>query len=55
MGEVKLNYHRRDNMKEDRKITVKLLETERMNTYKILAEFFAKKFNERGFDKEEEK
>ena len=42
-------------MKEERKITTKLLETERMNTYKILAEFFARKFYENGFDKEEEK
>lgn len=42
-------------MKEERKIITKLLEVEQMNTYKILAEFFAKKFNERGFDKEEEK
>ena len=42
-------------MKEERKVVVKLLETEQMNTYKILAEFFARKFNERGFDKEEQK
>jgi len=41
--------------KEERKIIVKLLETEQMNTYKILAEFFAKKFNENGFDKVEQK
>ena len=41
--------------KEERKITVKLLEAEQMNTYKILAEFFAKKFNENGFDKVEQK
>ena len=40
---------------EERKIIVKLLETEQMNTYQILAEFFAKKFNENGFDKEEQK
>lgn len=39
-------------MKEDRKVTIKLLETEQMNTYKILAEFFARKFSEKGFDKE---
>lgn len=37
--------------KEERKITVKLLEAERMSTYKILAEFLARKFNENGFDK----
>lgn len=37
--------------KEERKITIELLETERMNTYKILAEFLARKFNENGFDK----
>ena len=41
--------------KEERKITIKLLEAERMNTYKILAEFLAKKFNESGFDKVEQK
>ncbi len=41
--------------KEERKVTVQLLETERMNTYKILAEFFARKFNENGFDKVEQK
>lgn len=42
-------------MKEERKIVVKLLEAEQTNTYKILAEFFAKKFNENGFDKVEKK
>ena len=42
-------------MKEERKIITKLLEVEQMNTYKILAEFFAMKFNKEGFDKEEEK
>ena len=42
-------------MKEERKTVVKLLETEHMNTYKILAEFFARKFNERGFDTEKKK
>ena len=42
-------------MKEERKTVVKLLEVEQMNTYKILAEFFAKKFSEKGFDKEDEK
>ena len=41
--------------KEERKITVQLLEVERMNTYKILAEFLARKFNENGFDKIEQK
>lgn len=41
--------------KEERKITTQLLEAERMNTYKILAEFFAKKFSEKGFDKVEQK
>ena len=41
--------------KEERKITIKLLEAERMNTYKILAEFLAKKFSESGFDKVEQK
>ena len=42
-------------MKEKRKIIVELLEAERMNTYKILAEFFARRFSEKGFDKEEQK
>ena len=42
-------------MKEERKIIVELLEAERMNTYKILAEFFARRFSENGFDKEEQK
>lgn len=42
-------------MKEERKVTIKLLETEQMNTYKVLAEFFARKFNQNGFDKEEQK
>lgn len=37
--------------REERKVTVQLLEAERTNTYKILAEFLAKKFNENGFDK----
>jgi hypothetical protein len=41
--------------KEERKITIELLEAEQTNTYKILAEFFARKFNERGFDTEKEK
>ena len=41
--------------KEERKVTIGLLEVERMNTYKILAEFFAKKFSENGFDKVEQK
>lgn len=38
-------------MKEERKITIELLKAERMNTYKILAEFFARKFSEKEFDK----
>ena len=37
--------------KEERKINVELLEVKRMNTYKILAEFLARKFSENGFDK----
>lgn len=41
--------------KEERKVTIQLLETERMNTYKILAEFLAKRFRENGFDKVEQK
>ena len=42
-------------MKEERKTIVKLLEAEQTNTYKILAEFFARKFNQNGFDKQEQK
>jgi hypothetical protein len=42
-------------MKEERKIVVKLLEAEQTNTYKILAEFFARKFSQNGFDKQEQK
>lgn len=42
-------------MKEERKVVVKLLETEQTNTYKILAEFLARKFSENGFDKIEQK
>lgn len=41
--------------KEERKVVVKLLEAEQTNTYKILAEFLAIKFSEKGFDKEEQK
>lgn len=41
--------------KEERKVVVKLLETEQTNTYKILAEFLARKFSENGFDKIEQK
>lgn len=42
-------------MREERKIVVELLEAEQTNTYKILAEFFARKFSEKGFDIEKEK
>lgn len=42
-------------MKENRKITVELLRSGKTNTYKVLAEFLARKFNERGFGKEEQK
>lgn len=41
--------------KEERKITIELLEVKRMNTYKILVEFLARKFGENGFDKVERK
>lgn len=41
--------------KEERKVMVELLEVERMNTYKILVEFLAKKFSENGFDKVKQK
>ena len=42
-------------MREERKIVVKLLEAEQTNTYKILAEFLARKFIEKGFDTEDKK
>ena len=42
-------------MQEKRKTIVKLLEAEQTNTYKILAEFLARKFSENGFDKVEQK
>lgn len=42
-------------MNEERKITTKLLEAEQTNTYKILAEFLARKFSEKGFDNKAEK
>lgn len=41
--------------KEERKVIVELLEVERMNTYKVLAELLTKKFSENGFDKVEQK
>jgi hypothetical protein len=41
--------------REERKITVELLEVERMNTYKILAEFFVRRINEKGLDIENKK
>lgn len=40
---------------EERKTIIRLLEVEQTNTYKILAEFFTKKFNENGFDKIDKK
>lgn len=42
-------------MREERKVVVELLEAEQMNTYKVLAEFLARKFLEKSFDTEEEK
>lgn len=42
-------------MKEERKTITILLEVEQMNTYKILAEFFARKFNQKGFDTDKQK
>lgn len=44
-----------DYMKQERKTIVKLLEAEQTNTYKILAEFLAKKFSMNGFDKANQK
>lgn len=40
-------------MREERKVVTKLLEAEQTNTYKILAEFLARKFIENGFDKQD--
>ena len=52
----KVIYDKRcDKMREERKVITKLLEVEQMNTYKILAEFLARKFSEKGFDNEEQK
>lgn len=42
-------------MREERKTVVKLLEVEQMNTYKILAEFFVRRINEKGLDTKEKK
>jgi hypothetical protein len=42
-------------MREERKIVVELLEAEQTNTYKILAEFLARKFIEKEFDKQGQK
>ena len=42
-------------MKEERKTVVKLLEAEQTNTYKVLAEFFARKFSQNGFDTKDTK
>lgn len=41
--------------KEERRVTVKLLEAKQTNTYKILAEFLARKFIENEFDNQEQK
>lgn len=41
--------------REERKVTIEFLKTERMNTYKVLVEFLTRKFNENGFDKVEQK
>ena len=41
--------------REERRVTIELLEVERMNTYKILAEFLARKFIEKEFDKDKER
>lgn len=37
-------------MRNERKVVVKLIESERIHNYRLLAEFFAKKFNERGVE-----
>lgn len=39
-------------MKDKRKITIKLLEAEQMNVYKVLVSFFAQKFNEKNLKKD---
>lgn len=39
-------------MRNERKVVVKLIESERIHNHRLLAEFFAKKFNERNMKNE---
>lgn len=39
-------------MRNDRKVIAKLIESEKVHNHRLLAEFFAKKFNERKFSNE---
>lgn len=40
-------------MRNERKIIVRLIESEKVHNSRLLAEFFAKKINERGVDGEQ--
>lgn len=40
-------------MRNDRKVVVKLIESDKVHNHRLLAEYFAKKFNERGIRNEE--
>ena len=42
-------------MREKRRVIVELLEDNKTNTYKVLAEILARKFSENGFDKQGQK
>ena len=38
-------------MRNERKVVVKLIESEKIHNHRLIAEFFAKKFNERGIER----
>jgi hypothetical protein len=40
-------------MRNDRKVIVELVESGKVHNHRLLAEYFAKKFNERGIKNEE--
>ena len=37
-------------MRNERKIIVKLIESDKVHNHRLIAEFFAKRINERGID-----
>lgn len=39
-------------MRNERKVVVQLVQSEKVHNQRLLAEFFAKKINERGIDNE---